>query len=280
MHRSGTSAVAGTAVRLGLAPPCTPLPAAADDNPGGFYESTPVVEANYHILLAAGCSWNLCLTFEPDRILETLQPGTPRVLALTLQREFGISPAFVLKDPRMCLTLPAWIPALHAFGTVPSVLIVVRHPAEVVWSLARRNQLPEVETAPHWLHHMLEAERSSRGLPRAVLFYNDLLRDWRRCFRHVGHTASITWPRRFEAASRGIDSFLTRPSHYSAAPAAIPGPPAVRQLIDATWATFRSLSDDPSAPAALACLDQVRAQFAHWRREAYPPGFKVVFPAT
>jgi hypothetical protein len=216
MHRSGTSAVAGTAVRLGLAPPRTPLPA-ADDNPGGFYESTPVVETNYHILLAAGCSWNLCLTFEPDRILETLQPGTPRVLALTLPREFGISPAFVLKDPRMCLTLPAWIPALHALGTVPSVLIVVRHPAEGVWSLARRNQSPEVETAPHWLHHMLEAERSRRGLPRAVLFYNDLLRDWRRCFRHVGHTASITWPRRFEAASRGIDSFLTRPSHYSAA---------------------------------------------------------------
>lgn len=148
MPRSGTSAVAGTAVRLGLAPPRTPLPA-ADDNPGGFYESTPVVEANYRILLAAGCSWNLCLTFEPDRILETLSPGTPRVLAHTLQREFGISPAFVLKDPRMCLTLPAWIPALHAFGTVPSVLIVVRHPAEVVRSLARRNELPAVETAPH-----------------------------------------------------------------------------------------------------------------------------------
>ena len=51
MHRSGTSAVAGVAVRLGLAGPATELPASGD-NPGGFYESLPVVKINPPNLLA------------------------------------------------------------------------------------------------------------------------------------------------------------------------------------------------------------------------------------
>jgi hypothetical protein len=99
MHRSGTSAVAGMAVRLGLAPPRTPIPT-AEDNPGGLYESEPVVLANHHILLAAGCSWNLCLTFEPDRMLPS---GVRQVMARILNSEFSDASGFVLKDPRMCL---------------------------------------------------------------------------------------------------------------------------------------------------------------------------------
>ena len=174
MHRSGTSAVAGTMVRLGLAPPLTPLPASGD-NPSGFYESFPVVQLNHQMLLVAGCAWNLCLTFEPDRLDSLLQEGDRRIIAETLRREFAGAAGFVLKDPRLCLTLPAWLPALGAAGDEVCVLLVVRHPREVAHSLAHRNQLSEVETIPNWLHHMLEAERLSRGLNRAVVFYDDLL---------------------------------------------------------------------------------------------------------
>jgi hypothetical protein len=281
MHRSGTSAVAGTAVRLGLAPPRTPLPA-ADDNPGGFYESLPVVELNHQILRAAGCAWNLCLTLEPERVAQDLRPEFRHAILRTLQQEFDDSSGFVLKDPRLCLTLPAWLPSLRAIGTVPSVLIVVRHPGDVVRSLFTRNKLPEAETAPHWLHHMLEAERCSRGLPRAVVFYEDLLRDWRGCVTDAARKAAIVWPRPTESAARAIDNFLGGSPRADVVPPmrAFVGPPEVRELVHAVWTTFRYLEHDPVSSVAAACLDQVWAEFAIWRRRAWQQSFRVVPPAA
>jgi hypothetical protein len=284
MHRSGTSAVAGTAVRLGIAPPRTPLPA-ADDNPGGFYESLSVVQLNHQMLRAAGCAWNLCLTFEPEQRDQMLHPEDRQIIAETLRQEFPGNSGFVLKDPRLCMTLPAWLPALHAIEADASGLLVVRHPEEVIRSLARRNQLPAAETAAQWLHHMLEAERLSRGLPRAVLFYDDLMRDWRGCMTEAGRTAHIAWPKpidgtRTDRTGREIDEFIDRSSrHYVAAQStAVVGPPPVGDMVDATWTALRRLSDNPGTPSARACLDRVRERFAIWRRQACPPGFEVVMP--
>lgn len=281
MHRSGTSALAGTAARLGLASPRTPLPV-ADDNPSGFYESFPVVMANHDILVAAGCAWNVCLTFEPDRLVSTLRPEDRRAIAGIVQHEFDATASFVLKDPRLCLTLPAWLQALHAAGAGVRVLILARHPAEVVRSLAARNQFPEGETAPHWLHHMLEAERTSRGLNRAVVAYDDLTRDWRGCLTEAGKTAGVTWPYPIELGRPDIDAFLAAASPHRVAEhaSAVIGQPPVCDMINAAWVAFRHLTRNPEAPVALACLDQVRARFADWRRATFPPGFRAVFPAA
>jgi hypothetical protein len=196
-----------------------------------------------------------------------------------LEREFGTSPAFVLKDPRLCLTLPAWLPPLRAAGIVPSVLIVVRHPAEVVRSLLRRNQFPERETAPQWLQHMLEAEWLSRGLNRSVVFYDDLMHDWRGCLGRAGERAGIAWPRPIDEAGAEIDAFLSGSArhHAVAATSAFVGPPGIGDMVNAVWSTLRYLSEDPDSSVALACLDHVRGQFATWRKEVLPPGLRVVF---
>jgi hypothetical protein len=270
MHRSGTSAVAGVAVRLGLAGPKTELPASTD-NPGGFYESLPVVKINHNILVRAGCAWNLCLGFEPGR----WDGGAAEraLMAAVLAAEFPDAP-FVLKDPRLCLTLPNWLPVLREGGEV-RVLIVVRHPVEVVRSLAARNGAAETETAPHWLHHMLEAERSSRGLRRAVLFYDDLMQDWRRCIA----AAPVEWPRP-EAAGE-VDAFLAPAQrHHAAQDAAAMGTTPVAYMLGAAWRMFRQLASDPEDAAALANLDHLRENFAAWRALAVPPGFRAGIPAV
>ena len=132
----------------------------------------------------------------------------------TLRREFGDTASFVLKDPRLSLTFPAWLPALQAAGADVRVLIALRHPAEVVQSVAVRNRRPQSETAPHWLHHMLEAERASRGLHRAVVSYDDLMRGWRRCMAEAGEIAGVTWPRPIDVAAPDIDVFLATSSRH------------------------------------------------------------------
>jgi hypothetical protein len=266
MHRSGTSAVAGTAVRLGFAPPLTPLPA-AEDNPSGFYESLPVMEINHRLLKARNCTWNRCLGFEPAQINAMLTPSGHQCIADTIRQEFGHAAGFVLKDPRMCLTLPAWMPALREAGAAVSVLIVVRHPAEVIQSLARRDRLSEPESTEHWLHYMLEAERLSRGLPRAVLFYDELMRDWRRCMTRIAANAAIAWPKPVTRAGRDVDRFLAGSArhHNVAQTSARVGPRHLRTLVNSVWSMFRFLTGDPESPVARVCLDRAHAQFAPLR---------------
>jgi hypothetical protein len=127
---------------------------------------------------------------------------------------------------------------------------------------------------------MLEAERASRGLDRAVVFYDDLLRDWRSCISEAGQSACIAWPTPIQQAEREIDDFLFGSSRHHAitqAPAAV-GPSPVCDMINVAWLVLRRLSEDPMSSDALTCLDHVRAQFAIWRQKAHPPGSQVVFP--
>lgn len=264
MHRSGTSAVAGTAVRLGGTEPRTPL-AASDDNPWGFYESYPVVYQNYAMLLGAGCAWDTCLGFKPP-----VAKAPSGLLARTLREEFGESGFFVVKDPRLCLTLPVWLPVLRHQGVAPAILVVCRHPAEVAASLLERNAFSVEKTAALWLHHMLEAEHASRGFPRAAIFYDDLLHDWRREVARASLTARIAWPRAFEAAAPLIDQFLAPAMrHQSAAgQSAEIGEPAIRGLVQAAWLALHGLRDEPASGAVQSCLDEVRRQFAVWRGSA------------
>jgi hypothetical protein len=279
MHRSGTSAVAGVLVRLGLTPPLTPL-AASDDNPAGFYEPAPVVQANFLMMKEYGCAWNWCLWLNPHEFAERFALPEFQALQGILQSEFGDCPAFVMKDPRLCLTLPAWVPALRARQAVPSALIVCRHPAEVARSLAARNGHSEDDTAAHWLHHMLEAELASRGMARSVMSYDDLMADWRTCVTRLGRDMRIDWPVPVSMAETGVERFLA-PSlrHHSASgqPVTV-GVPLVRALIDAAWPAFLQLRDDPGSAVALACLDHVRHRFAKWRRDTYPPGTVATWP--
>jgi hypothetical protein len=229
--------------------------------------------------MAARCTWNLCFTFEPDRLHDMLGSTERRIILDTLQQEFDGEASFVLKDPRLCLMFPAWLPALRAMRVAIRVLIIVRHPAEVARSIWNRNQFPASETAPQWLHHMIEAERASRGLNRAIVFYDSLLRDWRGCITGAERSARISWPRSLQLAEGDIDAFLApsvrrRDQVY---PSAHVGPEPVSNMVDAAWNEFCRLAGDPEAPAALTRLDDIRSSFADWRQAAFPSGLDIAF---
>jgi len=277
MHRSGTSALAGTAVRLGFGRPRTELQASAD-NPDGFYESRPLVLVNHEILLQAHCTWNLCLHFKPE-ILGAGLPAPLKVrLGQVLESEFSGQAAFVVKDPRLCITLPAWLPEFAPVGAAPVILLLARHPAEVMHSLSLRNNQKLTESLPHWLHHMLEAEFASRGFKRAVVLYDGLLQDWRRALVPAGQVAGITWPWPMQAAGPAIDGFLRHAARHHRVPNStrLAGMPPVDEMVNAAWEAFCALAAQPEDAGWRGCLDQIRARFAVWRQMTVPPGFRAV----
>lgn len=133
MHRSGTSALAGSLHKLGgdLGPESSWIAPAAD-NPAGFFEYEPILSVNRSIFAAFGGTWS-----SPPALLQ----GWPNDDRLDAERERArqlaeeASVNLIVKDPRLSLTLPFW----ETVTEVHSAIVCVRHPAAVARSLQKRN---------------------------------------------------------------------------------------------------------------------------------------------
>jgi hypothetical protein len=167
-HRSGTSAVAGTIARMGAyhGPLETEFPY-HPANPKGFYERQDVVELNDALLEAVGDTWCRVERFRADNVppaaMTAFQVGA-RVIAADL----AAHPVSVLKDPRLCLTMPLWRPLLSN----PVCLIVVRHPVDAALSLMVRDAIPLAVGLALWERYLRDALAATVGLPRLTVMYD------------------------------------------------------------------------------------------------------------
>lgn len=207
MHRSGTSALAGVLKHFGADVPSRMMKP-TEDNPAGYFESTPVMQLNERILASAGTSWD-----DWSRIPEGWFKG-PRAGALkaeardVLEAEFGASPLFVLKDPRICRLWPFWRDVLTDMGVTPLPIIMLRRAEEVAQSLARRDKLPPTVGRLVWLRHQVDAEEYTRGSARVVTSYDQLLTNWRDMLHEVEAKSGFALPRRSLTTEAEVETFL------------------------------------------------------------------------
>lgn len=183
MHRSGTSALTRVLSLHGPALPAD-LMAGRADNPRGFFESRGMVALDDAMLAALGSAWDDPRPLPADAPAR-LAGFVPDCVAL-LRDQVPDGADFILKDPRACRLLPAWLPALAALGALPFAVIAVRNPLEVAASLAERDGMERLDALRLWLAHAVAAERDTRGIGRVVVHYDDLLRDWRGVVARVG----------------------------------------------------------------------------------------------
>lgn len=178
MHRSGTSSVAGLLALLGATPPRT-LMGAKPENPKGFWESEVLMAFDDEILSRAGSAWDDAEPLDPRIFVGASGAALKQRAVEKLHEEFGDAETIVIKDPRICRFYPFWREAIVAAGYAPFVVIPVRDPAEVAASLHGRNGMPLDAGLALWRRHVEDAEIGSRGQPRRVLIWRDLLEDWR-----------------------------------------------------------------------------------------------------
>lgn len=266
MHRSGTSALAGAVHLLGASTPITMIPAAAD-NPAGFFEAFSVLGVNDWILKAGGGTWYDTLGYNDDLLDAKTRSVALTLVNFSLIADFKDPSLLLLKDPRLCLLLDFWLPVLQASHIVPSVLLVLRHPAEIVASLARREVYPPQLALALWLQHMLEAEHATRGQPRSIIPYHALLLDWRSCLARAGRQAEIDWPNQFAAAAPEMQRFLDAGlRHHSALPRLAGQPGTLDALAEEAYQLIEVLVNDPSSATSLRRLDEIRSLLNDWRR--------------
>jgi GT2 family glycosyltransferase len=168
MHRSGTSSVAGLLARMGVWPGSEQELLIGPDNPKGHYELAALHGACIARLAAAGGDWS-----HP--------PGDAPAEAIdAFRREFGaIVDSFdkrrpwLVKEPRLCLLVREILPSL----TRPVFVHVVRDPLEVADSLAARDGLDRAHALSLWERYARQAFAGSRGWPRLLVGYAELLAD-------------------------------------------------------------------------------------------------------
>ena len=158
-------------------------------------------------LRAAGGAWDDPFAF-PYRPLA--EDGAWRARAAgVLAEEYGAAASPLLKDPRVSVLLPLWLPVFDEAGLSPLCVIPVRDPLEVAGSLAKRDGFHPDKSILVWCAYMLAAERYSRGLPRAFVSYDALLRDWRGQAARIEAAHGRALPRLDAAAGAQIDAFLS-----------------------------------------------------------------------
>lgn len=255
MHRSGTSAVAGSLAKLGASPPTRLMPAKAD-NPLGFWESEKIVEFNDEILCAAGSSW---LDWGPlNANVFSGRFGGHFVSAAKwlLSVEFGEAETIVLKDPRICRFYPFWRSSLQRYGFKPIVIIPVRSPERVANSLQKRNGTSLALGMRLWLRHVLDAEHSSRGDPRTVVTLDDLIAQRFERFSGIMHLANR--PISHEVSGfEVIKEFWDRDTN----PLASEDHNDIPGLVHRTWEAFQLLSSDGDSPESAERFDRLRSEF-------------------
>lgn len=166
MHRSGTSCVTGLLERCGLSLG-TSHPLLNDprfDNPKGHFENRTVVMINETILRNAGGMW--FRPPEPEKILDAGATLAPTIAGFG-ERFNG----HVIKDPRLCITMPVWqrsCPALSA------VIFCLRNPLGVARSLARRDGIPIQAGLALWYEYNTRFVMNAPRLPLVIIDYDDL----------------------------------------------------------------------------------------------------------
>ena len=194
MHRSGTSALAGSLRTLGVYLGDRLMPSRPGENQRGYFEDLEVYDAHNRLLDAAGFSWDDPRPLSLDSIPESdLGPRRADMVRL-LRERFSGQTLWAVKDPRLSLLAPWWRDVLAEINIKPGFVIVYRHPGEVALSLASRNGFSAEKSASLWLNYNLAAEASTRGRPRVFVAYDELIDRPTETMSRVADCLGLDWP--------------------------------------------------------------------------------------
>ncbi|BBY96207.1 hypothetical protein MGALJ_58760 [Mycobacterium gallinarum] len=210
MPRSGTSALTRVLSLCGAALPAR-LHGAVSDNPLGRWEPRASLLLNDAILRR-----HRSAAFDPTFRLQAAGALDVETNAASIAKiraylsSLPAAPVVVIKDLQISVLSDMWFEAARQAGFDVAAVIAVRHPQEAIASFtARDGTTPELASAL-WLKFTLLAERHTRGLPRVVVEYANLLEDWRREVKRISAALRIDLETRDENA---IEAFLRPDLH-------------------------------------------------------------------
>ena len=173
MHRSGTSAVSRLINMMGAnAGRAEKIGKPAADNSKGFWEHSEVRDLNDQILACVRSSWDDISHADLGEIERSQRSELTRLVGDFVFEMDTVRP-WVIKDPRLSITLPLWQEVLEC----PLYVIPYRHPEAVAASLYVRNRIPEPVGMALWEEYLHRAIKSTEHGPRLFVSYEQLVVD-------------------------------------------------------------------------------------------------------
>ena len=162
----------------------------AADNPVGFWEPRGIVRLNEQLLRALHGSWQALPALEPGWEQAPELDGLRARAQTLLDAQFADRALWGFKDPRSCLTLPFWKPLLPPLHHV----LCVRHPRDVVRSVAHRDGLAEEHALQLWIRYTQRALDATVHQPHLVVAYEDTLADGAAVLRRMARWLELPEP--------------------------------------------------------------------------------------
>ncbi|MCV6636415.1 sulfotransferase [Candidatus Albibeggiatoa sp. nov. NOAA] len=171
MHRSGTSVVAGLLNLMGayFAPDDVALPADMT-NPKGYWERKDVIIANKILMESMGATWHQVSQWDINQITAAQKSQFQQQIEPIINN-LNQHQHWLLKDPRLCLTLPLWQPYFNN----PVYVVVYRSPIQIAQSLHKRNQFTLHTGLALWERHMLDGLNAIQNKPTVLVSFHDLV---------------------------------------------------------------------------------------------------------
>lgn len=254
MHRSGTSLITRLVNLLGFDLGQRLMPASAD-NPRGYWENMDVVEAHEALLASLDSPWTSLTPLPDDWQSRPVSQLVRQRLQDIVTHEFADQPA-AIKDPRLCRFLPLWHDIAANTGRQLMVIMAIRHPVDVARSLEKRDAMSLNTGLLLWLRHVCEAERDSRDMPRIVVDYDVLLKDWRQPVRDIAAKLGIDWPVSVDKAAPAIRDFIAPDlRHHYSQNNTVPDGPVAALAMQVYHALCADIIDQPVIERALNQID-------------------------
>jgi hypothetical protein len=169
MHRSGTSALTRVINMMGafFAHESFALPSNSA-NPKGFWERADVMYANNAIFFRQSCEWNKLAKWCFNQKTSDGEHKIRQIVVHLNQHQ-----PWVIKDPRMCLTLMHWLPFLNT----PVAVVMSRNPKEVAMSLNMRDTMRIEHGLALWEYHAVGIIKNAAQLPKVFVRHEELMAD-------------------------------------------------------------------------------------------------------
>lgn len=282
-QRSGTSAITRVLSLCGGTLPTGMLGADAN-NPLGYWEPRAAITLNESILRRHGSNWyDPSLRLLDDGTLDAKEKAAYIAKIAAYLKTLPAAPMVVIKEPRVTTLSYLWFEAARGAGFDVGAVIAVRHPQEVIASIAASWRTSPALASALWLKYNLLAERHTRQVPRVFVDYANLLDDWRREMKRISTTLDLDLPNPDVAA---IEEFLTpglRRQRHSGPVTEVFGTDWVSNTYEALYAAARD--DPPDAPmfdrifeSYGASVRAFRQTFEDCRALANSPLFRVLPP--
>ncbi len=257
MHRTGTSAMSRVLHRCGAALPAEVMPP-QPDNPTGFWESPRLADLADEILAQSGLTWDSVGRI-PDAWFESETAAEyVRRYAELFASEFPGEGPWLLKDPRLCRLVPLLRQALASIDVEPRFVMTLRHPLEVARSLQARNGHDLERGQALWLEHCLVAESRTRGLPRTLIRYSDILGNWRGVVDRINDSLGLALDYNDGKITAELDATIDPDLRHHDAVQDEEDPAIMSPVVDSVYQALLKL--DAGKATATRVLDRLQDQ--------------------